>query len=88
MDLSMKSLILILFTTLSFSQRTYQFDYFLEYQTNVVNVEEVEDRGLPQYKEYYLANSKNNDYFATISKQDSTTILSVFVTTTVFLRMC
>ena len=62
----------LFFSTTCFSQKTYQFDYLLEFEyTSHVNMKEA--KKIRQSTIFYLTNSTNNEYYVRVSEKDSLT---------------
>lgn len=79
-----KTLIVFLFVIqLTYSQKTYSFDYLLTYEFNIYK-DSVKIKNHPfrerdeKITRYYLTNSKNNEYLATITEKDSLNYKLVF----------
>ncbi|UJH90297.1 hypothetical protein LZ575_15730 [Antarcticibacterium sp. 1MA-6-2] len=73
----------LLFTTLCFSQKQYEFDYLLEYEVTLYK-DSVRIKNRPfhkeekSYKKYYLTNSRKNNYTAVIKDLDSSYYKMIF----------
>lgn len=63
----MKALLIFFLSisTFCFAQKEYRFDYMLEYETTIYRDSVI------KFKEYYLTNSKMNNYLAVLKEKDS-----------------
>jgi len=73
----------LLFSTICFSQKQYEFDYLIEYElTCYKDFVEIDNRPFREKdkttKKYYLTNSKKNNYIATITELDSLNYKMIF----------
>lgn len=65
-------LLVFLFSTLTFCQKKYAFDYILEYKYQLSDTSKVEIQ-------YFLTNSKDNSYFINVKDKDSLNFTLNFV---------
>jgi len=84
-EIQMKYFLVVffLFSTFCYSQKEYKFDYLIEYDFTLYK-DSVKIKNRPFRKEdktikkYYLTNSKNNDFTAIITEQDSLNYEMIF----------
>lgn len=68
---------LLLFSTVCFSQKQYEFDYLIEYELALYKEDSIKKKHHPirekdeTIKRYYLTNSKKNNYLAIVTELDS-----------------
>jgi len=76
--------LLFLFITTCYSQKQYDFDYIIEYETTFykdsikIKNHHYRDKQKKIHR-YYLTNSKNNDYFAIVIEKDSLNYRLMFI---------
>jgi len=84
----MKKILYLIISILSitnfYAQKTYEFDYLIEYEFNIFK-DSIKIKNQHFYEQdkqihrYYLTNSKNNDYYAVITEKDSLYYKLVFI---------